>query len=256
MELLHGADLRNVLEQEGILPLERILRIGVPRSTAASEQRTLAGAIHRDLKPDNIFLIEPRRTARLRQAARLRRLLKLMECDRGSRGLRRSRAPSAWSSGRPAMAPRQALGHPVQPPGRYLRRRGDPLRDGRWPPPVHREQRARGDGPAPASCRAVPAEHAQPGGRNPEKRKELILACLAKGGQRPPAKHERSGAAAARDTGRAVDGGSPARWRTAFSPQATARRRGRAAGGDRRGVDLAQGRFAGIRKHTFARERG
>jgi Protein kinase domain len=57
MELLRGVELRALQDREGILPLPRALGIvlQVCRGVAAAHD---AGVIHRDLKPDNIFLIE------------------------------------------------------------------------------------------------------------------------------------------------------------------------------------------------------
>ncbi len=55
MELLHGQELGQVLIDDGILPPERAIHIaiGVLKSLAEAHQ---AGLVHRDLKPDNIFL--------------------------------------------------------------------------------------------------------------------------------------------------------------------------------------------------------
>ncbi len=55
MELLHGQELGQVLLDEGILAPERAIHIaiGVLKSLAEAHQ---AGLVHRDLKPDNIFL--------------------------------------------------------------------------------------------------------------------------------------------------------------------------------------------------------
>ncbi len=55
MELLHGQELGQLLLEEGILSPERAIHIavGVLKSLAEAHQ---AGLVHRDLKPDNIFL--------------------------------------------------------------------------------------------------------------------------------------------------------------------------------------------------------
>jgi hypothetical protein len=57
MELLRGTELRALEDREGPLPLRRALAIAlqVCRGVGAAHA---AGVIHRDLKPDNIFLIE------------------------------------------------------------------------------------------------------------------------------------------------------------------------------------------------------
>jgi serine/threonine-protein kinase len=56
MELLEGADLRNLQERLGVIPLPRALRIAIQvcRGLAAAHD---AGVVHRDLKPDNVFLV-------------------------------------------------------------------------------------------------------------------------------------------------------------------------------------------------------
>jgi len=59
MELLHGRSLRAVLEQPGGAPLERSLALRLIRQVAdalvAAHREDL---IHRDIKPDNVFLVE------------------------------------------------------------------------------------------------------------------------------------------------------------------------------------------------------
>jgi serine/threonine-protein kinase len=56
MELLEGVDLRNLQERLGVIPLPRALRIAIQvcRGIAAAHD---AGVVHRDLKPDNVFLV-------------------------------------------------------------------------------------------------------------------------------------------------------------------------------------------------------
>jgi len=55
LEYLEGADLRTVLEQEGPLPLARTMDFILQASEALAEAHT-AGIVHRDVKPENLFL--------------------------------------------------------------------------------------------------------------------------------------------------------------------------------------------------------
>jgi serine/threonine-protein kinase len=57
MEFLAGSTLRDVLERDGRLPAERIVRIGrqVGQALGAVHRH---GLVHRDLKPDNVMLVE------------------------------------------------------------------------------------------------------------------------------------------------------------------------------------------------------
>jgi serine/threonine-protein kinase len=55
MELLEGHTLGEVIEQEGRLPGERVIEIGVQVADAMAAAHE-NGVIHRDLKPENIFL--------------------------------------------------------------------------------------------------------------------------------------------------------------------------------------------------------
>ena len=57
MELLKGEDLAHRLQRKRILPLPRAFDIAAQTASALSAVHA-AGMIHRDLKPDNIFLIE------------------------------------------------------------------------------------------------------------------------------------------------------------------------------------------------------
>jgi serine/threonine protein kinase len=176
MELLHGADLRNVQEQEGILPLERILRIGMQICSGLGAAHA-AGIIHRDLKPDNIFLIE---------RGGQRDFVKLL--DFGVAKLMNATVDEAATFqttvgmvvGTPDyMAPEQALGHPVN----HL---ADIYATG-----VILYEMVAGRRPFIAnSAREVMVQHLtavpcrpsalNPAGAIPEKLEELILACLAK----------------------------------------------------------------------------
>lgn len=55
MELLHGETLADLLMKRGKLPLEEALDIVVPFLSAIAHAHR-AGVVHRDLKPDNVFL--------------------------------------------------------------------------------------------------------------------------------------------------------------------------------------------------------
>ncbi len=56
MEFLDGVDLERVLEQDGRLPLERVVRIGTQVCAALGHVHR-HGIIHRDVKPTNIVLV-------------------------------------------------------------------------------------------------------------------------------------------------------------------------------------------------------
>ena len=55
LELLDGADLRNVLDERGPLPLAEAFELVRQACEAVSEAHAI-GIIHRDLKPENLFL--------------------------------------------------------------------------------------------------------------------------------------------------------------------------------------------------------
>jgi hypothetical protein len=55
LELLDGADLRSILDREGPLPPDRAIRYVLGACDALSEVHA-AGIVHRDVKPDNLFL--------------------------------------------------------------------------------------------------------------------------------------------------------------------------------------------------------
>jgi serine/threonine protein kinase len=55
LEYLEGADLRTVLEEEGALPLDRAVDFVLQACEALAEAHA-AGIVHRDVKPENLFL--------------------------------------------------------------------------------------------------------------------------------------------------------------------------------------------------------
>jgi serine/threonine-protein kinase len=56
MEYLDGEELRAVLDREKVLPISRVIHI-VAQTAIAMDGAHKSGAVHRDLKPDNIFLV-------------------------------------------------------------------------------------------------------------------------------------------------------------------------------------------------------
>lgn len=55
MELLEGIELESRLEREGALPVDEVIRIGVELADAVAAAHE-HGFVHRDLKPQNVFL--------------------------------------------------------------------------------------------------------------------------------------------------------------------------------------------------------
>jgi serine/threonine protein kinase len=55
MELLDGHSLRDEMEQQGVLPPARVIEIALPVCRVLAEVHS-RGIVHRDIKPDNIFL--------------------------------------------------------------------------------------------------------------------------------------------------------------------------------------------------------
>jgi eukaryotic-like serine/threonine-protein kinase len=59
MEFLYGEELRNTLKREGVLPPERVVRM-LSQIALALDQAHTKKLVHRDLKPDNVFLCQTR----------------------------------------------------------------------------------------------------------------------------------------------------------------------------------------------------
>jgi eukaryotic-like serine/threonine-protein kinase len=115
MEWLVGESLRARMDR-GRLELPRVLDIldGVLRALEAAHA---ANVVHRDLKPDNIFLV----TARDREPERVKLLdfgvAKLVERASGASASRSHRTETGTVVGTPSyMAPEQAAGKPVSGP--------------------------------------------------------------------------------------------------------------------------------------------
>jgi serine/threonine-protein kinase len=175
MELLHGQDLRAAQEREGILSMDRILRIGAQICSGLGAAHA-GGIVHRDLKPDNIFLIE--RNGQ-------RDFVKLLDFGVAKLNANFEEAATFRSTvgmvvGTPDyMAPEQALGHQVD-------HRADIYATG-----VILYEMVAGRRPFVAnSAREVMVQHLtttpcrpsrlNPAGNIPEELEDLILSCLAK----------------------------------------------------------------------------
>ncbi len=59
MEFLYGEELRSTLKRESVIPPERVVRM-ISQAAVALDEAHGRGLVHRDLKPDNIFLCQTR----------------------------------------------------------------------------------------------------------------------------------------------------------------------------------------------------
>jgi eukaryotic-like serine/threonine-protein kinase len=59
MEFLYGEELRNTLKREGVIPPERVIRM-LSQIAIALDEAHARKLVHRDLKPDNVFLCQTR----------------------------------------------------------------------------------------------------------------------------------------------------------------------------------------------------
>lgn len=104
MELLQGRDLHSLLQVEGRLPLGQTLSIA-RQIGSALHMVHLAGVVHRDIKPRNIFLVEPTSDSEQQHVKvidfGLAKLLKPLAANQNSDGLLIGTPeylpPEAWS---------------------------------------------------------------------------------------------------------------------------------------------------------------
>ncbi len=111
MEALRGETLGDRLEREGRLPLDLALRVAREIAAGLSAAHRV-GVVHRDVKPENVFLIgEPGAAPRVKLIdfgmARLERRLEEREAER------RAHDAGLVLGTMQYMAPEQALGEPV-----------------------------------------------------------------------------------------------------------------------------------------------
>ena len=59
MEFLYGEELRGTLKRESVIPPERVVRM-ISQAAVALDEAHGRGLVHRDLKPDNVFLCQTR----------------------------------------------------------------------------------------------------------------------------------------------------------------------------------------------------
>ncbi|MFZ5896159.1 MAG: serine/threonine-protein kinase [Myxococcota bacterium] len=101
MEYLEGSDLRDILDREGPLPIERAVD-AVRQACAAMQEAHAAGIVHRDLKPENLFL------ARVADGREVLKVIDFGVSKRPSMGSGRSFTEAGRSLGSPHyMAPEQ-----------------------------------------------------------------------------------------------------------------------------------------------------
>ncbi len=138
MELLAGQALQAMLDRQGRLPFDQAVDFAL-QILAGLEAAHAAGVVHRDLKPDNVFVTPTGGGP----------LLKLIDF-----GIAKLRAASEYTKGLTRagvvmgtpeyMAPEQLLSaQNYRSSRRHLLARGDVVRDARWLPP--RRGRRRGD---------------------------------------------------------------------------------------------------------------
>ncbi|MGC4000871.1 MAG: serine/threonine-protein kinase [Anaeromyxobacter sp.] len=110
MEFIEGRSLSAVLQQEGPLPVARIVHVGVQvlRALSIAHQK---GIVHRDLKPENVMLLdrfEERDVVKVVDFG----IARILEPGAGARGM----TMDGTVLGTPGyMSPEQAQGRPVGP---------------------------------------------------------------------------------------------------------------------------------------------
>jgi serine/threonine-protein kinase len=110
MERLRGEDLRDTLDRAGALPPRRALAIARATASALCAAHD-AGVIHRDLKPDNVFLLEGTGGVRVLDFG-IAKLLESPGLDSQRMGIEET-APGAFLGTPRYMSPEQACGRPV-----------------------------------------------------------------------------------------------------------------------------------------------
>jgi serine/threonine protein kinase len=108
MELLEGENLSQIIAKQGVLPLERVIRITTQIAEALSAAHTL-GIVHRDLTPDNVMIT--RKGANTDFVKVLDFGITKMAADDGGESL----TTMGSSLGTPYMSPEQLLGEELDP---------------------------------------------------------------------------------------------------------------------------------------------